>query len=116
MRINWHRQSEKPRCKLHVGVKEGSSAGQRPEHCGRKTDLGLSCFGTMKHNTVGIPLAWRHRKTTERRRGRSYFSTRRLLTTEKTPDTPLARMFAKSLSPWVDTTPSRVTLPFSTMM
>ena len=30
-------------------------------------------------------------------RGRSYFSTRRLLTTERTPDTALARMFARSL-------------------
>ena len=47
---------------------------------------------------------------------RIYFSTRKLLTTEKTPDTPLARIFARSLSPWVDTTPSSVTLPFSTIM
>ena len=46
----------------------------------------------------------------------AYLSTRRLLTTEKIPDTPLARMFAMSLSDCVDTTPSRVTLPLSTMM
>ena len=46
----------------------------------------------------------------------AYLSTRRSITTEKIPDTPLARMFAMSLSDCVDTTPSRVTLPLSTMM
>ena len=43
-------------------------------------------------------------------------STRRLLVTEKTPLTPLARRPAMSLSASVATTPSSVTLPLSTMM
>jgi len=44
------------------------------------------------------------------------FRTRRLLVTEKTLGTPFARSPAKSLSVWLSTTPSRVTLPFFTMM
>jgi hypothetical protein len=44
------------------------------------------------------------------------FSTRRLLLTENTPDTPFARMPARFLSASVATTPSRRTLPFLTMM
>jgi len=44
------------------------------------------------------------------------FTTCRLLVTEKTPETPLARMPAVSLSVWLSTTPSSVTCPFFTMM
>lgn len=61
-------------------------------------------------------FTWYSTKSTDRHGGRPYFSTRRLFSTEKTPDTPLARTFAVSLSACVDTTPSRVTLPVSTMM
>jgi hypothetical protein len=43
-------------------------------------------------------------------------STRRLFFTENAPGTPLALMPARSLSPCVATTPSKVTFPFSTMI
>src|ERR1019366_5219284 len=101
---------------LNLGVKQVFFGRLAARALWPQTELWQLCFGTLKRDTAGIPVAWRHGETTERLRGRSYFSTRKLLTTEKTPDTPLARMFARSLSPWVDTTPSRVTLPFSTMM
>ena len=47
---------------------------------------------------------------------RLYFSTRRLLVTPKTPETPLARMPATFLSASVATTPANVTFPFLTMI
>jgi hypothetical protein len=49
---------------------------------------------------------------------RAYFdvATIRLLVTEKTPETPLARMLAMFLSASLSTTPSRVTWPFFTMI
>jgi len=45
-----------------------------------------------------------------------YFTTWRLLVTEKAPDTPFARILAMFLSASLSTTPSRVTFPFFTMM
>jgi hypothetical protein len=48
--------------------------------------------------------------------GRGYFSMRRLLVTENTPETPLARIPAMFLSASVATTPSSVTFPFFTIM
>src|SRR5205085_9759618 len=44
------------------------------------------------------------------------FATFRLFVTLKTFGTPLARMLARSLSPWLSTTPSRSTWPFFTTM
>src|ERR1700683_1794910 len=51
-------------------------------------------------------------------RARCYFddATCRLFVTEKMPETLLARIPAKFLSPSLSTTPSSVTLPFLTMM
>src|ERR1700756_5884784 len=43
-------------------------------------------------------------------------TTCRLLSTEKVPGTVFARIFARSLSLWLSTTPSSVTCPFLTMI
>ena len=54
-----------------------------------------------------------------RRKVRAYFlacSTLRLFCTSKTPGTPFARKPARSLSPWLFTTPSSATCPPFTMM
>src|ERR1700691_3306303 len=47
---------------------------------------------------------------------RDHFTTTRLLVTENTPGTPLARMLAMFLSASLSTTPSSATWPFFTMM
>ena len=96
----------KERAAIHHGISSGVGSERGPLYARKRSEVACAAKWKGAAASVRTPPA-----------DVFYFGgTTRLLVTEKTPDTLLARTPAKFLSPSLSTTPSRVTLPFFTMM